>query len=259
MRILTMPLIAGFLACLLHVQTGVARAAEIKFLCAIIMKPVIEEVIQDFERGTGNKVAVEYATAGALRDRIRKGERADLTILPRPMASALMKEGKLTADSDAVVARASVSVGVRAGAPKPDVSSVEAFKRSLLAASSIVYADPVTGSASGVHFARVLEQLGISAEMKQKSILIKDGVSADVAARGEAEIAVAGTPGLMNVPGVDFVGPLPRELQNNTDFVYVASVLASAQQPQEATMLIKYLLASNAVRVIKAKGMEPGP
>lgn len=242
----------------LYLQPSIASAADIKFLCATIMRPVMEEVLKTFESSTVHKVTVEYGTAGALRERIRKGEEADLTILPQPMIDALQEEAKLMPGSKVVVARATVSVAVRAGAPKPDISSVAAFRRSLLAASSIAYADPATGSASGVHFARVLDQLGIAAEIRHKSILIKDGVSVDAAARGKAEVAIAGTPGLMKVAGVDFVGPLPSELQNIADFVYVAAVPSNAKQPNAAQLLVRFLRRPDTTHVIKAKGMAPG-
>jgi molybdate transport system substrate-binding protein len=149
-------------------------------------------------------------------------------------------------------------VVVRAGAPKPDVSSVEGFKRSLLAAKSIVYSDPAQGGASGIHFARVLEQLGIAEAMKPKTKLIAGAGNAEVVVKGEAEIGVGGTMDLLSVPGADFVGPLPAELQNTIDFVYFAAVLADTKDANAAKALIKHLLAPAAARMIKAKGMEPG-
>ena len=231
---------------------------DIKVLSAVVMRPVLPDIASDFERTTGHKVAIDFATAGVLRDRIRAGEVADVTILPRPTLDALLKEGKLVAASDVVVGYGNVGVAVRAGAPRPDVSSVEGFKRSLLAAKSVVYADPAQGGASGIHFARVLERLGIAEQMKPKTKLIPGAGSGEVVARGEGEIAISGTMDLVRVPGADYVGPLPAELQNKTDFVYVAAVVANSRHPEEAKALIRSFLTPSARATIKSKGMEPG-
>ncbi len=151
-----------------------------------------------------------------------------------------------------------VGISVRAGTPKPDISSVEAVKQSLLAAKSIAYADPAKGGASGVHFARVLEKLGIIQQMRPKTILIPGAGAAEVVAKGEAQIAVSQTQDLIRTAGADYVGPLPPELQNTTDFVFSAGVLVGAKEPDVARALLKFLSGPEAARLIKAKGMEPG-
>jgi molybdate transport system substrate-binding protein len=240
------------------VHASIATAAEIKVLSAVVMKPVLGDIVIEFERATGHKVIVDFATAGVLRNRIQGGEIADMTILPRPMMDALLKDAKVIRGSEVILARGTIGMAVRAGAQKPDISSVEGFKRSLLAAKLIVYGDPAQGSASGIQFARVLEQLGIVEEMKPKTKLASDAGSVDSVVKGEAEIAVAGSMALLSVPGADFVGPLPAELQNTTDFVYFAALLAGTKEADAARALIKYLLAPAAARLIKAKGMEPG-
>ena len=237
---------------------GVAAAAEIKVLSAVAMKPALDELAPQFEHTTGHKLTISYAVAGELRKRIEGGESGDVTILPRPWFEPLLTQGSITAGSQVIVARSTVGMSVRAGAPKPDISSVEATKRSLLAAKSIVYGDPARGGASPVHFVRVLEKLGIVEQMKPKTILIPGAGAAEVVARGEAEIAVSQTIDLIRVAGADYVGPLPPELQNTTDFVFSAGVLTSAKQPDAARALIKFLSGPDAARVIKAKGMEPG-
>ena len=239
-------------------QTCVAGAAEIKVLSAVVMRPVLGDLAVEFERTTGHKVTIDFATAGVLRNRIQGGEMADVTILPKPAMDALLKEAKVIPGSEVILARGTVGVAVRAGAPKPDISSVEGFKRSLLAAKSIVYADPAQGGASGIHFARVLEHLGIAEQMKPKTKLIASAGAAEVVVKGEAEIAVSGTMDLLSVPGAEFVGPLPAELQNTTDFVYFAAILVGTKDADAAKALIKHLLAPAAARTIKAKGMEPG-
>jgi molybdate transport system substrate-binding protein len=239
-------------------QAGIIGAAEIKVLSAVVIRPVLGDLTSEFERTTGHKITIDFATSGVLRSRIQAGELADITILPRPMMDALLKDLKVIPGSEAILARGTVGVAVRAGAAKPDISTVEGLRRSLLASKSIVYGNPAQGSASGIHFARVLEQLGIVEEMKPKTKLASDTGSVDSVVNGEAEIAVAGTMALLRVPGAEFVGPLPAELQNTTDFAYFAAILVGTKNLDAANALIKHLLAPTSARMIKAKGMEPG-
>jgi len=248
----------GIVATILWSQAGVVNAAEVKALGAVAMKSALDELGAGFERATGHKVTIVYATAGVLRDRIRGGEAFDMTILPRPFMDPLIAQGAIAAGSAAVFARSLVSVGVRAGAAKPDISTAEAFKRTLLAAKSISYADPAQGGGSGIHAASVIERLGIAAEMKPKTKLVPGPESVDLVAQGEAEIAIVNTPVILSKAGVDLVGPLPAELQNTTDFVFFVGVGASAKEPSAARALIQYLLAPDAARIIKTKGLEPG-
>ena len=255
LRLLAAAAEVGLMILLTH---GLAAAAEIKVLSAVAMRPALDDLAPQFERMTGHKLTISYAVAGELRKRIEGGESGDMTILPRPWFEPLLTQGKITAGSQMTLARSTVGVSVRAGAAKPDISSVEAVRRSLRAAKSIVYGDPAKGGASGVHFVRVLEKLGIVEEMKPKTILVPLAGAAEVVARGEAEIAVSQTIDLIRVAGADYVGPLPPELQNTTDFVFSAGVLANAKEPDAAKALIKFLSGPEAAQVIKAKGMEPG-
>jgi molybdate transport system substrate-binding protein len=235
-----------------------AGAAEIKVLSAVAIKPALDDVAREFERTTGHKVMVAYATAGLVRDRIRDGESVDVAIMPRSAFEPLVTQGKIAPDSVVAVARSMVAVAVRTGAPKPDISSVEALKRSLLAAKSIVYPDPTKGGATGIHAARVIERLGITNEMKPKTTLTPAGEYAEIVAKGEADLAIVQPMVILNVPGVELVGPLPEELQNTADFVFLAGIGVSATEAATGRAFIKYLLAPDAARVIKAKGMEPG-
>jgi len=258
MRHLISLTVAGLAAAILASQAGFARAAEVKVLGAVAMKAPLDELVAGFERATGHKITIAYATAGALRDRIKGGEAFDITILPRPFMDPLVAQGSIAPTTSTVFARSLVSIGVRTGAPKPDISTVEAFKRTMLAAKSISYADPAQGGGSGIHAASVIERLGIAAEMKSKTKLVPGAESVDLVAKGEAEIAIVNTPVIVSKPGVELVGPLPAELQNTTDFVFFVGVGASAKEPDAAKALTKYLQAPDAARVIKAKGLEPG-
>ena len=233
-------------------------AADIRVLSAVAMKPAMEELSRHFASTSGHTVNVEYATAGILRDRIRDGEAFDVTILPSSAFEPVVTHGKIAPGTATVVARSLVAVAVPAGAPKPDISTVDALKRALLAAKSVVYPDPTKGGATGVHAARVIERLGIAAEMKPKTTLVAGSEYADVLAKREAELGIVQPMVVLGVPGVEIVGPLPAELQNTTDFVFRAGVATSAKEPAAAASFIKYLVAPEAARVIKAKGMEPG-
>jgi molybdate transport system substrate-binding protein len=239
-------------------HVAAANAAEIKVLSAVAMKAAFDDLAREFERTSGHKVTVSYATAGVLRKRIQDGEFGDMTILPRPVFEALVTQAQIDPGSSAVFARSTVGVSVRSGAPKPDISSADAVRRSMLAAKSVVYADPAQGGASGIHFAKVLERLGIVEEMRPKTKLVPVAGAAEVVAKGEAEIAVSQTIDLLRVAGTDYVGPLPPELQNTSDFVFLAGILTGAKQAEAVKALIQFLQSPGAAGVVKAKGLEPG-
>jgi molybdate transport system substrate-binding protein len=239
-------------------EGAVANAAEIKVLSADVFTGVLDQLAGDFERTTGHKVTIVYGTAGATRNRVQAGEIGDVTILPRPMTDEVLRQGRITPGSIVDVARSAVGVAVRTGAPKPDISSVDAFTRSLVAAKSISYPDPARGGATGVLFTRVLERLGMTAEMKPKTKFPPVGQFAvDVVARGEAEIAISQPMEVLAQPGVELVGLLPPQLQDPPSFVFSASVLTAAKEPQAAKALIQFLSGPAAAAVLKAKGMNP--
>lgn len=249
---------ATVLPFMLSSHIKVAHADELKVLGAVAMKGPLDELAAGFERATGHKVIIAYATAGVLRDRIKGGEDFDVTILPRPAMDPLVALGSIAPVSATVIARSLVSVGIRSGAPRPDISTVEAFKRTMLGAKSISYADPTQGGGSGIHAANVMERLGIAGEMKAKTTLVPGPESVDLVAKGEAEFAIVNTPVIVSKTGVELLGPLPVELQNTSDFVFFAGIAASSKQTDAAGALIKYLQAPDAARVIKARGLEPG-
>ena len=154
----------------LGVTGGVAaRAAEIKLLCAVALHPAIDVLIPDSENSSGHKVTVAYGNAGAIADRFQKGEAADLVINAAPLMDQLRAQGKVVAGDRIIIAKVGVSAFVRKGAAKPDISSADAFKRSMLAARSIIYPDPAGGGASGIYMASLLERFGIAGEIKSKT------------------------------------------------------------------------------------------
>ena len=246
----------GFMSLLVFGLT--AQAAEVKVLSAIGMQSVMEDLAPKFERATGHKLAMAFTTAGAAVKRAQGGEAADVVIATRQGIDGLVKNGKAAADNVTVLASAGISVAIRKGAPKPDISSPDALKRTLLAAKSISYVDPASGGASGIHFATVLDRLGIANEMKAKTVFPNAKTPAEVGvlvANGEAEIGVHIIVELISVAGIEIVGPLPGDLQNT--IVFAAAVMASAKDADAAKALVNFLRAPEAVAVIKAKGMEP--
>jgi molybdate transport system substrate-binding protein len=170
----------------------------------------------------------------------------------------LVKDGKAPADNVTALGSAGISVAIRQGAPKLDISSPDALKRTLLAAKSISYVNPASGGASGVHFAKVLDRLGIANEMKSKTVFPDPKNPAEVGvliANGEAEIGVHIIQELIPVAGIDIVGPLPGDLQNT--IVFAAAVMAGVKDAEAAKALVNSLRTPEAAAVIKAKGMEP--
>jgi molybdate transport system substrate-binding protein len=238
-------------------STTVTHAAEIKVLSVNGVKLVLPDLVSNFEQNSQHKVAVSLGEAGVLRKRIEGGEAFDVAILPRPATDALMQQTKIAAGSPVDVVRAAFGIGTRSGAPKPDTSSLDAFKRSLLAAKSIVYTDPATGGVTGVFFARVLDELSITNEIKQKSRLTSGVLNAEFVARGEAEVAFQMRHEILAVPGIEFV-PLPSEYQKNGVVIFTASVSANAKERDAADAFVQFLSGPVAIPLIKAKGMEPG-
>jgi molybdate transport system substrate-binding protein len=233
-----------------------ARAAEVKLLSAAVMKPALGELAGEFERATGHKITISYDSAGAVKNRIGTGELADIAIIQRPVVEALMHQGKIRQGTMVTLARSGVGVAVPKGAVKPDISSVEAFKQSLIAAKSITYPDPAVGAASGIHFRGVLERLGIAEQVNAKAELFKDTL-VEFAVSGHADIAITQPMEILATPGYEFVGWLPPELQDYDKFTWAAGVTANAREPNAAEALVTFLTSPIAAAIIKKKGMEP--
>ena len=234
---------------------GGAAAAEIKVLTAGAFKQVVLAMVPDFEKQTGHKVTLQNDTVGALTKRIEGGEVFDLAVLTPAAVNDLSSKGKFVDGSRANLARVGVGVVVKDGTPKPDIGSVEAFKRALVAAKSVAYIDPAAGGSSGIYVAGLLDKLGIAAEVKPKAKLIQGGAVAEHVARGEAELGIHQISEILPVKGVTLVGPLPAEIQNYT--VYAAGLGANAKASDAAKALIKTLAGPAAGEVLKSKGMQP--
>jgi molybdate transport system substrate-binding protein len=230
---------------------------DLKVLSGIAMQPVVEDLGPKFERATGHKLVVTFANLGGAVKRVQDGETADVLIIPRSGIEGFVKDGRVAAGNVTVIAHSSMGVAVRKGAPKPDISSPEAFKRALLAAKSITYANPATGAASGQYFVTMLDRMGIANEMKLKTVLLsKPGQSPLLVANGEVELVMNQIQELIPVSGIEVVGPFPRDLQMN--IVFSAAIMTGAKYPEVSRQLIEFLRTPEAVAVIRTKGMEPG-
>jgi molybdate transport system substrate-binding protein len=238
-----------------------AEAAELRVLSAFGMQSVLDDLGSQFERATGHRLTISFATGGATVKRVQGGEAADVVITLRQGIDTLVKDGKAPAGNVTVLARSGIVVIVRKGAPKPDISSPDALKRTLLAAKSVSYVDPASGGASGIHFAKVLGRLGIANEMQSKTVFPNPKTPAavgGVVANGEAEIGVHIVQEVISVAGIEIVGPLPGDLQDT--IVFAAAIMGGTESAEAAKALVDFLRTPEAAAVIKAKGMEPaGP
>jgi molybdate transport system substrate-binding protein len=232
---------------------GDAGAAEVTLLSAGGMRGLLGAVTNEFERVQGHKLIIKYGEADEVKQRIQKGEVADAVITLKPAVETLIKDGNIAPDSRVDLARTSLGVAVRKGSPKPDVSSVEAFRNALLAAKAVAYADPATGSASAIYFVQVLERLGIAQAVAAKARL----GSLDILADGQAEIAVQQVANIMRTAGVELVAALPAELQNTPDLIFSGGVVATAKEPEAARSLIRFIGSPTVASTLKVHGLEP--
>jgi molybdate transport system substrate-binding protein len=231
-----------------------SSAAEVKVLTAGAFKQVVLAVVPEFEKQTGYKVTVDNDTVGGLTKKIEGGETFDVVVLTPAAVDELTKKGKIAEGTKSVLARVGVGVMVKAGAPVPDVSTVEAFKRALLAAKSVSYIDPASGGSSGIYVANLLQKLGIADQIKPKEKLKKGGYVADLIKSGEAELGIHQISEIVPVKEVTLVGPLPADIQNYT--TYAAGVSTGAKDSEAAKALIKALGGPVAAAVLKEKGMD---
>ncbi len=257
MKAASIPLMVVFVLISVFLSGGSANAAEVKVMISGGFTAALRDLAPQFERATGHKLVVIFGpsmgtTPQAIPNRMQRGEPVDVVIMVGYALGDLIKLGKVAADSRVNLAGSGVGVAVRAGAPKPDISSPAALKRALLQAKSIAYSD----SASGVYVSTELfQRLGIADQVKGKSRMIPAEPVGAVVARGEAEIGFQQMSELLPVAGIDLVGPLPSEVQKIT--VFSAGVATSAKEPQAARALIRFLASPEAAPAISKTGLEP--
>ena len=238
---------------LMFMPDPTAHAAEIKALGVVPLKTSIDVLAPQFERATGHKVAISYAGSSDLIKQFAAGESFDVALVWPAMIDRLLKEGKLATGSRADVARVAIGVAVKKGAPKPDISTVEAVKRTLLNAKSVSHS---AEGASGVYLQNLLKRLGIAEEMKPKLRPVPGGpLVVGPVARGEVELAVISIPYIVVEPGAGLVGPMPAELQEYV--VYTAGVSAATRDANAAGALVRHLTSPDAAVVLRSQGLDP--
>jgi molybdate transport system substrate-binding protein len=234
-------------------HVGNARADELKIFGSRVTKMVVGDLGPGYEQASGHKLSVITDVAAVMKRRIEQGEPFDLAVLVNFQADDLIKHGKLVADSRADVMRSGIGVAVRRGAPKPDISTVEAFKRTLLAAKSITY---LKEGASTIHLVKVFDQLGLTDALAPKTVKPATEAVSEMVAAGEVELGIIVIPNILSVPGAELVGPLPEAIQSWVTFT--AAVSPSSPNQQAARDVIKLMKSPAGVESIKQKGMEPG-
>ena len=230
-----------------------ASAAEIRVIGSNALKTTLEQLAPAFEKATGHKVVFTWGAAVPLKAEIEKGATFDLAVLTAAAVDDLIKQGKLVDATSAALANSGAGVAVRKGAPKPDISTVEAFKRALLNARSVAY---VEQGGTGIYLKALLQRLGIAGALKDKiKLLPPENPAALAVASGEAEIGMTQISEILPYGGAELVGPFPKEIQLTTSFA--AAVGANSNQSEPAKALIKFLTAPEAAPVFKTKGLDP--
>lgn len=234
---------------------GSATAADLKLLTAGAFKPAALELVPEFEKRTGHKVTIENDTAGNLGKRVGAGEYFDVVVMP-PLVLGPYLGNRVVESSAKALARVGIGVAVKQGAPVPDISTVDAWKKSLLAARAIAYTDPASGGTAGLYLANLFEKMGIAAQLKPKTVLVKGGYSAEKVVTGEAEIAMQPMSELLAVPGAMVVGPIPLEVQHYLP--YSGGVSAASRNRAAADELLLMLADPKNLPILKKKGLaEP--
>jgi molybdate transport system substrate-binding protein len=239
--------------CLLP-MARLAHAAEIKMLGPVSLRVVLPTVLPQFEQSSGHKVTVGYATLGDITKRLVDGEAVDVAMVSPQQNDELQKQGKLLPGSRAEIARVGFTVFVKKGAPKPDAGSVDALKRTLLEAKSIVLGDPAAGGGAGVYTAGLTQRLGLAEEIKSKTKLVRSGTEvAEAVAKGDADIGIGVASDAAIIPGLDAT-PLPAGAQSYS--VYVAGVSSGSKQVDAAKALIAFLTSPAVKQAFSASGFE---
>lgn len=240
------------LGALVMASASALQAAELTVLTSQGVVSAVRDLAPAFEKASGHRVIVSFEAGPSLMNKINANAPADLVTHYPSAIDDLIKQGKVLAGTRTDFARGGIGLAVKAGAPKPDIGTAEAFKRAMLAAKSVAYS---RAGASGVYTAKLMERLGIADEMKPKTKLV-DGVPvAEIVAKGEAELGLQQINVILPVAGVDYVGPLPGDLQDYVEFA--AGVLTVSKAPEAAKALARFMSSAEAVPLVKKSGMEP--
>jgi molybdate transport system substrate-binding protein len=244
--------LAGLVTLTALARPGVAEAAEIKVLCSNGIKTVMEELVPQFEQATKHKVTVSFGVSAVLKRQIEAGEPFDVAVLTPPLIDDLVKQGKIAGSSRTTLARSGIALAIRTGATKPDIRTVDALKRTLLASTSITYAREGAGS---VFFAELVRKLDLADALKSKIKPANTGVDVGASvARGEADLGVLPVSEILPLRGVEVLGTFPAEVRGY--LVMVAGMSPGTSQSAASKELVKFLTAPAALPVLKKRGME---
>jgi molybdate transport system substrate-binding protein len=244
---------ALFLAAAMVIGVNAAYADEVKVMASAAVKEAYLELVPAFEKATGHKVTTIWTGTANITKRIGDGEVVDMVIIPPANIEKLTSDGKLVPGSKTDIAKSGVGVAVRSGLPKPDISSGEALKQAVLAAKSVAY----SSGPSGLYIAELFRKMGIADQIRDKVKQTPSGVQVgDLVARGEADLGFQQVSELLHVKGIDYLGPLPPDVQHIT--VFSAGLHKAATAPDAAKALVKFLTAPEAAAIIRKAGMEPG-
>jgi molybdate transport system substrate-binding protein len=233
-------------------MSGLVQAAEIKILAAGAVKEMFLDLTSQFVGNSGDRITATWTGSAEIRNRIAAGEAFDLVIASSPDVDAFIEDGRVAPGTRVDIASSGVGVAVRAGAPKLDISSGDSLRKALISAKAVAYS---TG-ASGTYVLRLFERLGIAEEMKAKSKQTAPGRRvAEYLSSGDADLGFQQVSELIHEPGIDFLGPLPADIQNLT--VYSSGIPAGSKAPEAAKALQILLSAPAAAPVIRKNGMEP--
>jgi molybdate transport system substrate-binding protein len=252
---MTAPRIVLAMALLPCLAAG-AGAAEITLVSPGAVSSSLAELIPRFEQFSGHKVAVKYAPALALAERVKKGEAADVAILGEPAADELRQAGALAVGSKVVIAKVGVGVFIRRGAAKPDIATVEAFRRTITQARAIAYSDPALGGTAANYVSGLMASLDTSGAIKAKTKLTPPSRPlADFVVAGGADFGLTQITEILADPRLELAGPLPEPIQYYTR--YAASVVATSENQDAGRALISFLASPAAAGVMRARGFEP--
>lgn len=248
---------ASLFAAFLLLSTGapIAAADQLNVLSAGAVQGAIKALAADYQAKTGTQVQFTFGNVGQIEDHLKANDPADVVILSVSAIDDLAKSGQIGVASARPLGKIGMGVAVKAGAPRPDIATADAFKAALLAAPSIAYSDPAGGGSSGIYFDQLIQKLGIAEQIRAKAVLIRGGSAADQIAQGKAAMAVQNASELIDVPGIQYIGPFPADDQNY--IIYSAAVYSDSAAAKEAADFIDFVTRRAAAARWQAAGIEP--
>ena len=229
----------------------IIQAAEIKVMASVAFKEPYLEMLPKFEKDTGNKVLTLWLPTVEIMERVRANEAVDLLVISGTNIDQLIQAGKVAPGSRVDYVKSGIGVGIRKGTPRPDLSSGESLKKALLSSRAIAYS---TGP-SGVYIAKLFEQMGIADQIKNKLKVVQGVPAGEVVMRGDADIGLQQIPEILSVPGIEYVGPLPADVQYVTTFSF--GIPVGANNVQVAKDWIDFLKLPSGIPSIKRYGLDP--